>query len=175
MPVNTINPYINQQNADDLRTNLDDAKSRGQTIRQASAYVSGPGAPYNNVLTQKAVSPAAKVEISNEAKQAANPYETAHTASEIRRVTDRQTDKSGTESRRLHPAANNAGLSVADRNTGQTVNDRTKEDKKPAMPKEINPYEKAHTAAEMQIVSGQQMNKAQTNPRQGQRGVSVVV
>lgn len=179
MPVNTINPYANPQNMEDFRTNTGDAKNRGQTISQTSAYASGQGSPYNKVLTQRAVSPAAKVEISNEAKQAANPYENAHTASEIRRVTDRQTGKATAEGRNLQPAVNKAEPLVAARNTAKADNDRTTEDKKQAAAKEANPYAKAHTAAEMRAVTGQQENKAQANPqtnlRQGQQGFRVVV
>lgn len=111
MPVSLMNPYTAQkpQTAEDMRRNMDDAKSKWQATKQADTYNLKQGGQTNNTINTKTTNPAAKVEISDNAKQAANPggkaaqaektvnpYEKAHTAQEIRNVTDQQMSKAKT-------------------------------------------------------------------------------
>lgn len=108
MPVSSLNPYTTQkpQNSEDMRKNMDNAKSKWQATKQAEVSNLKQSAQNNTVMKSKVVNPAAKVDISDNAKQAAkpegktteaaktvNPYSKAHTAQEIKNVTEQQMSK----------------------------------------------------------------------------------
>ena len=107
MPVNMVNPYANAHTVDDVRKVMDDLKSKGQSVNPTNSHEPAQRFSYNNVLTPQAVGPAAKVDISKQAKQTAapeeavadtgnkkkpvkeaNPYANAHTAADIKKVTN---------------------------------------------------------------------------------------
>lgn len=164
MPVSLMNPYATQkpQNSADMRQNVDEAKTKWQAAKQASVNSLKQGAQSNNALSPKAVNPAAKVNISDNAKQVANPqgetteaaktvnpYTKAHTEQDIRKVTDQLLNKVKTP----EGSKNNA----------------------PTPEKKSNPYANAHSAEDIRKVTEQQMSKAKAATGDKQRSLRAVV